>query len=147
MDDIILTDSSLALISELITKLNGKFALKKLGGLDYFLGIEVKRTASRALLLSQAKYICELLTKANLTDANLIATPLNSSNKLSRFGSDILLDSQLYRSIVGAIQYVTLTRLEIGYSVNKVCQFMAHPLECHWKAVKRIRRYLKGTLS
>ena len=53
---------------------------------------------------------------------------------------------KLYRSIVGALQYVTITRLEIAYSVNKVCQYMQAPLESHWKLVKRILKYLKRTL-
>ncbi|CAJ2641428.1 unnamed protein product [Trifolium pratense] len=49
--------------------------------------------------------------------------------------------------IVGALQYATLTRPEISYSVNKVCQFLANPLQDHWKAVKRILRYLSGTTN
>lgn len=70
-----------------------------------------------------------------------------SSCKLSRFGTDSLSDSYLYRSIVWALQYATLTKPEIAYSVNKVFQFMENLLETHWKAVKRILRYFKGTLS
>ena len=53
----------------------------------------------------------------------------------------------MYRSVVGALQYATITRPDIAYSVNKVCQFMSHPLESHWVAVKRILRYLKGTIN
>ena len=56
-------------------------------------------------------------------------------------------DPSAYRSIVGALQYATITRPEISFSVNKVCQFMANPNEDHWKAVKRILRYLKGTIE
>ncbi|PNX69458.1 putative copia-type protein, partial [Trifolium pratense] len=66
--------------------------------------------------------------------------------RLSKFGTDTMQDASLYRSTVGALQYATLTRPDIAYSVNKVCQFMPHPLESHWKAVKRILRYLKGTI-
>ncbi|MCI20580.1 copia protein, partial [Trifolium medium] len=55
-------------------------------------------------------------------------------------------DPSLYRSVVGALQYATLTRPEISVAVNKVCQFLSNPLEEHWKAVKRILRYLSGTL-
>ena len=47
---------------------------------------------------------------------------------------------------MGALQYTTITRPEISFAVNKVCQFMANPLETHWTAVKRILRYLKGSL-
>lgn len=147
VDDIILIGSSPSLIADLIAKLNCKFALKQLGELNYFLGIEVKKLQTGSLILSQAKYIKELLAKANMSDANDIGSPMISSLKLSRFGSDSLTDPHLYRSVVGALQDATLTRPEIAFSVNKVSQFMAHPLECHWKTIKRILRYLKGTLS
>lgn len=109
VDDIIITGSSLDLITNLIDKLNFKFALKQLGDLDYFLGIKVKKTASGSLLLSQGKYICELLAKANLSDANPINSPMVNNCKLSRFGTDSLSYPQLYRSIVGALQYATIT--------------------------------------
>jgi histone deacetylase 1/2 len=71
---------------------------------------------------------------------------MQSTCKLSKNGSSALSDPFMYRSVVGALQYATLTRPEISYSVNKVCQFMSHPLDSHWVAVKRILRYLKGTL-
>uniref|UniRef100_A0A803NMC5 Reverse transcriptase Ty1/copia-type domain-containing protein n=1 Tax=Cannabis sativa TaxID=3483 RepID=A0A803NMC5_CANSA len=54
---------------------------------------------------------------------------------------------QQYKYIVGALQYLTITKLEISYSVNKVCQFMSNPLHTHWNAAKRILRYLSGTIS
>ncbi|CAJ2662178.1 unnamed protein product [Trifolium pratense] len=64
-------------------------------------------------------------------------------NKL--VGSVPVEDPALFRSIVGALHYVTLTIPEIAYYINKVCQFLSNPLEEHWKAVKRILRYLSGT--
>ncbi|RVW28108.1 Retrovirus-related Pol polyprotein from transposon RE1 [Vitis vinifera] len=69
-----------------------------------------------------------------------------SNQSLSNFGSAPFSNTQLYRSIVGALQYATITRLDITYSVNRVCQFMQSPLITHWKAIKRILRYLAGTL-
>ncbi|KZV52607.1 hypothetical protein F511_07000 [Dorcoceras hygrometricum] len=74
-------------------------------------------------------------------------TPMSSSVALSSRGSDIFEDPTLYRSKVGALQYLTITRPDIAYSVNKVCQFMQRPLQSHWKAVKRILKYLRGTLE
>ncbi|WJZ89636.1 hypothetical protein VitviT2T_008841 [Vitis vinifera] len=75
------------------------------------------------------------------------STPMTSGLKLSAYGSDLVENEQLYRNIVGALQYVTIIRPKISYCVNRVCQFMQNPLEPHWKAVKRILRYLSGTLD
>lgn len=82
-----------------------------------------------------------------MLNANGMPTPMVSSSKLSKVGSDTVDDPTQFRSIVGALQYATLTRPEISFSVNKVCQFLSNPLEEHWKAVKRILRYLSGTLQ
>ncbi|KAK2420319.1 putative mitochondrial protein [Trifolium repens] len=146
VDDIIITGSSLPHIQSLISKLNAEFALKHLGVLDYFLGIEVFHLADGSLLLSQAKYIRDLLSKAKMDNANGMPTPMASTLKLSKVGFVPVEDPTHFRSIVGALQYATLTRPEISFSVNKVCQFLSNPLEEHWKAVKRILRYLSGTL-
>lgn len=56
-------------------------------------------------------------------------------------------DPSLYRSVVGALQYATITRPDISYAVNRVCQFLSMPTIHHWKSVKRILRYLKGTMN
>nr|KYP76690.1 Retrovirus-related Pol polyprotein from transposon TNT 1-94 [Cajanus cajan] len=79
--------------------------------------------------------------------AKWISSPMVSNFKLSRFGTDTVSDGQFFRSIVGALQYAIVTRPEIAYSVNKVCQFMSNPLDSHWRAVKRTLRYLKGTIN
>jgi histone deacetylase 1/2 len=147
VDDILITGSAPHLIKDLIDKLNIKFALKQLGEVDYFLGLEVHHKSSGPLLLNQAKYVKDLLCKTNMENCKPIGSPMVSSCRLSRFGTDTMSDPSLYRSTVGALQYATLTRPDIAFSVNKVCQFMAHPLESHWKAVKRILRYLKGTMN
>ena len=70
---------------------------------------------------------------------------MTRGQKLPGYGSESIQDVKLYRSIIGALQYVIVTRLEIVYSVNKVCQYMQAPLESHLKIVKRILKYLKGT--
>lgn len=99
------------------------------------------------ILLTQSKYIRDLLTKTNMAEANAISSPMVSSCKLSKQGSDYMPDPATYRSVVGALQYTTITRPEISYAVNKVCQYMSAPLNSHWAVVKRILRYLKGTIS
>ncbi|KAM6544422.1 hypothetical protein CsatB_008869 [Cannabis sativa] len=70
-----------------------------------------------------------------------------SSEKLSGFTGDPVADPHLYRSLVGALQYAVITRPEMAYAINKVSQFMHNLLEPHFKVVKKILRYFKGTLD
>jgi histone deacetylase 1/2 len=129
-------------------QLEQDFALKDLGNLHYFLGIEVKRTPDR-LLLTQECYATDVLQRVNMSSCKPVSTPLPASEKLSLHDGDKLgpADATHYRSIVGALQYLTLTRPDISYAVNKVCQFLHCLTTVHWAAVKRILRYIKGTLG
>ena len=145
VDDIIVTGSSSLLIEQLISSLNSCFALKDLGPLNFFLGIEVLNSGS-SLHLSQAKYICDLLQRAGLSESKSMASPMAAGPVLSIANGTRLEDPTLYRSLVGALQYCTITRPDIAYTVNKLCQFMHAPTSTHLQAVKRVLRYLKGSL-
>ena len=148
VDDIIITSSSSKAVVALLKDLSIDFALKDLGALHFFLGIEVKNIA-RGILLSQEKYVQEILQRMGMSGCKPSSTPLSTSEKLSLHDGAILTaeDSTKYRSIVRALQYLTLTRPDIAYAVNKVCQFLHAPTTVHWTAVKRILRYLQGTQS
>ncbi|RVW43373.1 Retrovirus-related Pol polyprotein from transposon RE1 [Vitis vinifera] len=146
VDDILVTGSDTAAITSLIAQLNSEFSLKDLGEVHYFLGIQVSHT-NNGLHLSQTKYIRDLLQKTKMVHCKPARTPLPTGLKLRAGDGDPVEDLHGYRSTVGALQYVTITRPELSFSVNKVCQFMQNPTEEHWKAVKRILRYLQGTLQ
>jgi histone deacetylase 1/2 len=148
VDDIVVASSSAEATEALLRDLQQDFALKDLGSLHYFLGIEVKKTP-RGLLLAQERYAADILSRTGMDKAHPVDTPLSTTEKLSLFDGDQLGpdDSTRYRSVVGALQYLTLTRPDIAFAVNKVCQFLHQPTTVHWSAVKRILRYLRGTLS
>lgn len=145
VDDILITGSTPEVIQNVITDLQSLFALKDLGSLHQFLGIKFERT-SGGLHLSQAHYILDILARVEMSHAKGVSSPMITS-PLSKYNGQPTADHTLYRSVVGALQYVTITRPDVAYSVNKVSQYMHSPLDCHWKAVKRILRYLAWTLS
>lgn len=144
VDDIIVASSTQGAATKLLQELNQVFALKDLGDLHYFLRIEVSKVRD-GIILTQEKYASDLLKRVGMTDCKPASTPLVVSEKLSAFKGTPLgeKDATQYRSIVGALQYLTLTRPDIAFSVNKVCQFLHDPTMTNWIAVKRILRYLK----
>ncbi|XP_031250010.1 uncharacterized protein LOC116107868 [Pistacia vera] len=146
VDDIFLTRSNAALVQEIIHKLNKQFALKTLGSLKYFLGFEVTRTES-VLHMNQEKYAKDLLVKTSMLDSKPFSTPMVVGTKLVVEDNELFDKPGLYRSTIGALQYLTLTRLDIAYFVNKLSQFLKAPTQLHWQACKRLLRYIKGTLT
>ncbi|KAG9442665.1 hypothetical protein H6P81_018519 [Aristolochia fimbriata] len=146
VDDIIVTCSSPLDIHELVQQLQRKFSVKDLGPLLYFLGIEVTRI-SNGLHIAQTKYTRDLLTRLDLTEVKPLSTPVVAGSKLSKYEGTPLVDPTTYKATVGALQYLTRTRPDIQYVVNQACQFQQAPTDVHWSAVKRILRYLKGTLT
>jgi hypothetical protein len=97
--------------------------------------------------LSQAKYTVEILDNAGMTACESATTPVDTSPKLSISAGPPVAYPTEYRSLVGALQYLTFTRPDIAYAVQQVCLHMHDPHELHLAAIKRILRYVKGTLS
>ncbi|XP_051229214.1 uncharacterized mitochondrial protein AtMg00810-like [Lolium perenne] len=126
--------------------LRDEFALKDLGPLHYFLGIEVVRRAD-GFFLHQRKYAHELLERAGMLNCNPVPTPVDTKAKLSASDGSLASDAPFYRSIIGALQYLTLTRPELQYAVQQVCLHMHAPRDAHWVAAKRILRYVCGTMG
>ncbi|KAJ9537125.1 hypothetical protein OSB04_029858 [Centaurea solstitialis] len=145
VDDIILTASSPTLISMVISKLSSEFPMSDLGPLSFFLGIAASRSKS-GLFLSQSAFAQEILARADMASCNPCSTPADTKTKLAVDGEPVP-DPTLYRSLAGALQYLTFTRPDIAYAVQQVCLFMHDPRLPHLNALKRILRYLKGTLS
>jgi histone deacetylase 1/2 len=145
VDDIIVVSSSSEATTGLLNELKKDFAFKDLGELHYFLGMEVTKVRD-GIILSQDKYATDLLRKVNMFDCKPVSTPISTSEKLFAFVGIPLgpKDATNYRSIVGGLQYLTLTRPDISFSVNKVCRFLHAPTDVHWSAVKRILRYVKS---
>ncbi|XP_035840343.1 uncharacterized mitochondrial protein AtMg00810-like [Helianthus annuus] len=146
VDDIILTTSTDQLRDHLMRRLGDEFAMKDLGPFSHFLGVQVTRKAN-TMFLSQHQYATDIIERAGMSSCNPVATPVDCNPKLSATSSPEFDNPTQYRSLAGALQYLTFTRPDISYAVQQVCMYMHSPRINHWNALKRIIRYLKGTTS
>ena len=118
--------------------------MKNLGGLKYFLGIEVARS-QKGIFLSQRKYVLDLLSKVGLLECKPANTPIAQNHKLAEYMDQILTDKERYQRLLGKLIYLSHTRPNIAYFVSVVSQFMHNPSEEHMDAVIRILCYLKSS--
>jgi len=118
--------------------------MKDLGELHHFLGMHVQRRGT-GLFLSQRQYMVDLLERAGMAECKPCATPVDINPKLPADGPPVQNPSD-YRSLAGALQWLTFTRRDLAYAVQQVCLFMHDPREPHLAALKRILRYVHGTL-
>ena len=143
VDDMIITGDDTEKIYKLQKHLATEFEMKSLGGLKYFLGIEVARS-KRGIFLSQRKYVLDLLTEVGMLDCKPADTPIIQNQKLGDFSEQVPTNKERYQRLVGKLIYLSHTRPDICYAVSIVSQFMHCPSEEHMDAVVRILRYLKS---
>ncbi|XP_023740731.1 uncharacterized mitochondrial protein AtMg00810-like [Lactuca sativa] len=144
VDGIIITGDDHGGIESLKHDLAYRFAMKDLGLLRYFLGIEVAQS-KKGYLLSQNKYISNLFTRACLSDNRTVDTPLETNARYSPTYGDPLSDPNLSRTVVGSLVYLTVIRPYTAHVVHVVSYFVIAPTSVHWGVVLRILRYLRGT--
>ena len=117
-----------------------------MGSLHYFLGLQVSRIAD-SLYVKQTKYAHDLLKKHNMLDCKPATSPYFPNKRLSLHDGDPLPDPHGYRSMVGALHYLTFTRLDISFAVHQVCQYMSAPTTAHLATAKRVLHFIRGTLN
>ncbi|GAA0139636.1 transmembrane signal receptor [Lithospermum erythrorhizon] len=146
VDDILVTGNQSFVVTTFIAALSARFVTRDLGDLSFFLGIEAIKQSDESLLISQRQHMVDLLTKANMLNSKPVRTDM-STTSAELPSCDASPDPTLYRQLVGSLQYLTLTRPDLSFAVNKVCQHMHDPQASHFLLVKHILRYVKGTLD
>ncbi|CAA7036250.1 unnamed protein product [Microthlaspi erraticum] len=144
VDDMLLTGSDQALLQDLLTCLNKPFSMKDLGRPHYFLGVEIE-SYNGGMFLHQTAYAKEILHHASMSDCNSMPTPLPL--QLDDLNSEPFSEPTYFRSLAGKLQYLTITRPDIQFAVNFVCQRMHSPTVSDFNLLKRILRYIKGTIN
>lgn len=142
----LLTGSNSELIGKLLQSLSHEFRMKDMGKLSYFLGIQA-HYHSQGLFLNQHKYAEDLLVTSGMSDCAPAPTPLPLQlHKVA--GQEELFDQPtFFRSLAGKLQYLNLTRPDIQFAVNFVCQKIHSPTVADFTLLKRIIRYVKGTID
>jgi hypothetical protein len=130
VDDIIITCSKATAIDDLLSLLQSDFSIKDLGRLNFFLGIEVVDTPTGSLL-SQKRYILNILHCTNMVATKLVSSPMSTTTNLSAFEGASFDDPTLYRNTMGNLQYLCITRLDISFTMNKLSQFLQKPIVLH----------------
>ncbi|XP_019245188.1 PREDICTED: uncharacterized protein LOC109225051 [Nicotiana attenuata] len=146
VDDVLLTGTDQSEIDQLKSFLHNKFRIKDPGKLHYFLGLEVLYKAD-GVIISQRKFLLDLLREYDYLEYSALVSPLDPNVKLRAKEGVLLADPNYYRMLVGKLNFLTNTRLDIAFSVQHLSQFMQDPREPHLKAAFHLLRYLKGDLT
>ena len=148
VDDMLTASNNKKLLRQQKEVLQERFCMKDLGEAHYCLGIEIERDRNnKRMLLHQTRYLTTLLEKYRMQDCNAITTPQKIGSRLMPNDRDCI-DKQRYQALIGDLTYaVTATRPDIAQALNSASQSSSNPGSEHWKSVKRILRYIKGTVD
>uniref|UniRef100_M4DMN8 Integrase catalytic domain-containing protein n=1 Tax=Brassica campestris TaxID=3711 RepID=M4DMN8_BRACM len=146
VDDMVLTGNDKSVIAKLLESLGKEFRMKDMGALSYFLGIQVQYTPT-GMFLNQEKYATDLLQSAGMLECAPMPTPLPLQIDRVPHQDELFETPSYFRSLAGKLQYLTLTRPDLQFAVNLVCQRMHKPTMADFHLLKRVLRYIKGTIT
>ena len=145
VDDIIFGSTCQDMCDEFAKIMHDEFEMSMMGELNFFLGLQIKQLEN-GIFFNQSKYIKEMLKKFSLEDSKPMKTPMSTEVKLTKDDEGESVDNTKYRGMIGSLLYLTESRPDIMLSVCLCARFQENPKTSHLEAVKRIFRYIKGTI-
>ncbi|GJY59361.1 retrovirus-related pol polyprotein from transposon TNT 1-94 [Tanacetum coccineum] len=126
--------------------MKSRFEMSMMGEMTFFLGLQVNQSPC-GIFINQSKYVLEILKKYGMESCDPVGTPMEIKDKLDldQHGSPV--DATKYRSMIGALMYLTSSRPDIVHATCLCARYQAKPTEKYLKEVKRIFRYLWGTVN
>ncbi|RVW51926.1 Retrovirus-related Pol polyprotein from transposon RE2 [Vitis vinifera] len=146
VDHIIVASNDSNSIADLKCFIDSQFKLKDPGQLKYFLGLEVARSKN-GISISQRHYALQLLSEAGFLGCKPANTPMEANIKLTQDDGEPLKDPELYRRLIWKLLYLTITRPDLSYVVNRLSQYLANPRTAHLQVVHCVLQYIKGTMG
>jgi hypothetical protein len=146
VDDIIFGCTNESSFQWFSNSMQTEFEISMIGEMSYFLGLQVKQS-SAGIFISQEKYLKEILKKFQMEDSSTVNTPMVVGCRLRKDDISPDVDQRTYRSMIGSLMYITTSRPDIMQVVGMVGRFQSAPKQSHLSVVKRIFKYMKGTMT
>ncbi|GJT55014.1 retrovirus-related pol polyprotein from transposon TNT 1-94 [Tanacetum coccineum] len=146
VDDIIFASTNTAMCNEFANQMTTKFKMSMMGQMSFFLGLQISQSP-RGIFINQSKYASEIIKKYGMLTSDSVDTPVVEKSKLDEDLQGKPVDATLYRGMIGSLMYLTSSRPDLIYAVCLCAWYQAKPTKKHLNAVKRIFRYLKGTIN
>ncbi|GJR13949.1 retrovirus-related pol polyprotein from transposon TNT 1-94 [Tanacetum coccineum] len=146
VDDIIFASTDHNACNIFSKEMSSKFQMSMMGQMSFFLGLQVSQSP-RGIFINQAKNALETLKKYGMDRSDPVDTPMVDRLKLDEDLMGIPVDQTRFRGMVGSLMYLTASRPDLVFAVCMCARYQAKPTKKHLEAIKRIFRYLKGTIN
>ncbi|GJR08913.1 retrovirus-related pol polyprotein from transposon TNT 1-94 [Tanacetum coccineum] len=146
VDDIIFGSTNPGYTQLFSDLMKSRFEMSMMGEMTFFLGLQVNQSPC-GIFINQSNYVLEILKKYGMETCDPVGTPMEIKDKLDLDQNGTLVDATKYRSMIGALMYLTSSRPDIVHATCLCARYQAKPTEKHLKEVKRIFRYLWGTVN
>ncbi|SDA08332.1 BZ3501_MvSof-1269-A2-R1_Chr8-1g09769 [Microbotryum saponariae] len=148
VDDLLIVSPALDEIERVISGLEQRYGVKRLGPAEYILGIQIRRLDDGSIALSQERYIMDVLARFHFdTTTRGTTVPMTPGLSLTAIpGQGTERIRSWYLQAIGSLLYISLgTRPDIAFAVSYLSRFANNPGRRHWIAVKHVLRYLRAT--
>ncbi|GJY77756.1 retrovirus-related pol polyprotein from transposon TNT 1-94 [Tanacetum coccineum] len=146
VEDIIFAYNNLIFCDKFANQMSKRFKMTMIGQMSFFLGLQISQSP-RSIFINQSKYALKILKKYGLDQCDDVDIPMVGQSKLDEDPNGTLIDPTCYRGMVGSLMYLTPSRPDLVFDVYMCARYHAKPTEKHLTVVKRVFRYLKGTIN
>ncbi|GJR72450.1 retrovirus-related pol polyprotein from transposon TNT 1-94 [Tanacetum coccineum] len=146
VDDIIFASTTPELCDQFSKIMCSKFKMSMMGKISFFLGLQISQSP-KGIFINQSKYALESLKKYGMESSDPVDTPMVEKSKLDEDTQGKAVDPTHYHGMVGTLMYLTASRPDLTFVVCMCARYQAKPTEKHLHAIKRIFKYLRGTVN
>ncbi|GKA38614.1 retrovirus-related pol polyprotein from transposon TNT 1-94 [Tanacetum coccineum] len=146
VDDIIFASTTPKLCDQFSKIMCSKFKMSMMGKISFFLGLQISQSP-RGIFINQSKYALESLRKYGMESSDPVDTPMVEKSKLDEDTQGKVVDPTHYHKMIGTLMYLIASRPDLTFDVCMCARYHPKPTEKHLHAVKRIFKYLRGTVN